>query len=86
MEQLFNNLINLFLYYDMYEPFERFCIIGGTVVALASTYFAVSAVFKVAVRILQFILTVAMIIICIAIIGCIVWLFFSMVILGNPPV
>lgn len=86
MEQLFNNLINLFLYYDTYEPFERFCIIGGTVVALASTYFAVSAVFKVAVRILQFILTVAMIIICIAIIGCIVWLFFSMVILGNTPV
>ena len=86
MEELFNNFIDLFLHFDAYAPFERFCIIGGTVVALAFAYFAVSTAFKIAVKILQFILTVAMIIACTVAIGCLVWLVVSMLIVGNIPV
>lgn len=86
MEQVFNNLVNLFLYFDTYAPFERFCIIGGTVVAMASTYFFVSAAFKIAIKIFQFIVTVAMIIVITVVIGCLVWVLFSVLILGNVPI
>ena len=86
METLFNNFIDLFLHFDTYAPFERFCIIGGTVVAMASVYFAVSTALKIMVKILQFALTVAMTIICFIIIGFIVWMLINILVFGVQPV
>jgi hypothetical protein len=86
MEGIFNNLVDLFLYFDTYAPFERFCIIGGTVIGLSFTYFAVSTAFKIAVKILQFVVSVVMIIVMISLLGFLVWVLFNALILGVAPV
>lgn len=86
MESIFNNLVDLFLYFDTYAPFERFCIIGGAVIGLSFTYYAVSVAFKIAAKILQFIVSVVMIIVMICLLGFLVWLLFNVLILGASPV
>lgn len=86
MESIFNNLVNLFLYFDTYAPFERFCIIGGAIIGLSFTYFAVSTAFKIAVKILQFVVSVVMIIVIISLLGFLVWVLFNALILGVTPV
>lgn len=86
METIFNNFVNLFVYFDTYSAFERFCIIGSTVCLFGFVYYSVNMLFKIFIKILQFVITVAMIVVSIAIIGCLVWLLFNAVILGNVPV